>query len=521
MKKYLFIAAVAALAACTNETLVDTPSQETQEQAISFGTGFNSMTRAENSDASNYSALETYHNNFQVWGYKFVEELLDDNTLAQTYQDVFSGTDAQSKLYWKNDDWYYSPARFWDKSAEYYDFFAAAPYNDAKWEITLPADNAQRYQEAYLTYAGAEIDGYSLALSTDTPTGQPDDRFNSNDGTGKDLMIASDIRITPYLYTNDRVHFYFNHILSRLNIAVKVGQAILEDPSVVVKLQEVKVYNMPSVGDFNESLVTGDELAAGTTERWTNLKTPFTVGFPSAQVKSEAEGMLMNDTYQYVYQGLVIPQVVEYEGNLKLNGTNVTADSKPYLNIKYTINGEKFNYFYNLAEVLCGTKYLKDELNRTAYKTTKNDVYVYSDNKLDFFNISGEPLYVLQFWKDVDDKVAIFTHYATYNILGGSVYFDKTTKKCYKNYDPAAPEGSQLTEEYTDYDFILDQEARDVFKPVLLSEVDPELAAPTADVPFNEGWQNNLKITINPTNIKFDADVYEWGTKYDYPYDVE
>lgn len=511
MKKYLFIAAVAALAACTNETLVDAPSQETQEQAISFGTGFNSMTRAENSDASNYSALETYHNNFQVWGYKFVEELLDDNTLAQTYQDVFSGTDAQSKLYWKNNDWYYSPARFWDKSAEYYDFFAAAPYNDTKWEITLPADNAQRYQEAYLTYAGAEIDGYSLALSTDTPTGQPDDKFNSNDGTGKDLMIASDIRVTPNLYTKDRVHFYFNHILSRLNIAVKVGQAILEDPSVVVKLQEVKVYNMPSVGDFNESLVTGDELAAGTTERWTNQRTPFTVGFPSAQVKSvEADGMLMDDTYQYVYQGLVIPQVVEYEGNLKLNGTNVTADSKPYLNIKYTINGEKFNYFYNLAQIL-GDKYLKDTKGRIAYMTDDTNNYVYSEDGVTFYA------------KDDDRRmdVAFYDGEHYYCILRNGamspLYKDPTTGNLYSAYDPTT---GVYSKNYLCGAIVMADE-NGLTCPVKLTDLDPSMPVPTADIPFNEGWQNNLMITINPTNIQFDADVYEWGTKYDYPYDVE
>ena len=31
-------------------------------------------------------------------------------------------------------------------------------------------------------------------------------------------------------------------------------------------------------------------------------------------------------------------------------------------------------------------------------------------------------------------------------------------------------------------------------------------------IAFNEGWQNTLKITINPVAILFDADVYEWDT---------
>lgn len=34
-------------------------------------------------------------------------------------------------------------------------------------------------------------------------------------------------------------------------------------------------------------------------------------------------------------------------------------------------------------------------------------------------------------------------------------------------------------------------------------------------ISFNEGWQNTLKITINPVAILFDADVYEWDTNKD------
>ncbi len=34
-------------------------------------------------------------------------------------------------------------------------------------------------------------------------------------------------------------------------------------------------------------------------------------------------------------------------------------------------------------------------------------------------------------------------------------------------------------------------------------------------IAFNEGWQNTLKITINPAAILFDADVYEWDTNKD------
>ena len=34
----------------------------------------------------------------------------------------------------------------------------------------------------------------------------------------------------------------------------------------------------------------------------------------------------------------------------------LSAESAPYLNIKYTVNGENFNYFYNLADMFNGAE---------------------------------------------------------------------------------------------------------------------------------------------------------------------
>ena len=86
MKKYLFIAAAATLAACTQDTLIDdTKVPDTKEVAIGFGTGMNNITRAEaeNSSATKKNDLSIYHNSFYVWGNKAV------GSTSPTYTAVF------------------------------------------------------------------------------------------------------------------------------------------------------------------------------------------------------------------------------------------------------------------------------------------------------------------------------------------------------------------------------------------------------------------------------------------------
>lgn len=513
MKKYLMIAAAATLfAACSEDVLVEPNGSKDNGTLISFATDYNSnlASRAENSDASLYKGLENYHLNFQTWGYKYVKSLAEDGvTEVAAYEDVFSGTDAQSKISWSGSEWTYSPLRFWDKSAEHYDFFAAAPYN-ANWAIVTP-ETGERFQKAYLKFTGAEIDGFSLELREDAPAGQTDDVFNTNDGTGKDLMIATDIQLGPDHYTSEKVHFLFNHILSRLNIGVRVGSSILADPNVIVKLDEVKVYNMPSKGNFDESLAdetTTPQLSKGTTARWNTYSTPLTVGFPSAQVPCEEGGKLLNAKYQYVYQGLVIPQVVEYDPNVKLNGLNVSASSVPYINIKYTINGEHYSYFYNLAEVLNAANPIKDDLGRVAFKTTEDGEYVYSDDGYVFYARNDDRVLSVIYHNYVDDWYYCITHGSAMSPL-------------YKGADGKFYTDSACTNVYTPlFAAIVEVDGDGAPTPVRPADLGSSQYS-LADMPFNEGWQNNLKITINPTSIQFDADVYEWRTKYDNNYDIE
>ena len=157
-KRHLFgigvIAAVTVLASCQQEVLteiMDTPASQ-GNATIGFTTNSANLvaTRAENSNADAKNDLEKHHESFAVWGFKNVVDkgeltssLVFGNKLAETdgetpAEALISG---ESVTYNKNASgvfeetkWEYSPARFWDKMADTYYFYAAAPQNFS-WKL--------------------------------------------------------------------------------------------------------------------------------------------------------------------------------------------------------------------------------------------------------------------------------------------------------------------------------------------------------------------------------------------------
>lgn len=571
MKKYLFFAAAVAITACTNDTLIDdTKVPDTKEVAIGFATGTNNLTRAENSSATKTSALETYHQNFSVWGYKNIKD--GSATLQATK--VFNGTIANGtalsgQIAWVEDtdptksDWKYAPTRYWDKTATNYDFYAAAPTKDFAatpasigWVLnevtgasgTPTVTELQAEHGRYFTLAGVEIKGESLPLATTTDTekkvtGQTDDVFGKGT-TNKDvdLMIATNI-ISYKNYTKDRVHFFFNHILSRLNIGVKTTVKYVEttdEQSLILKA--VKVYNMYSKGNFDESkagIATDPKLADGTVARWVDATSgsvspsqqTTVFGFPNDEVKlkistdkfdiakeltytkgtgtSSTDATAKWEDYKLVYQGLVIPQTVAYDGGLLLDGSNaVAADgsvtaSAPYLYIEYELNGETYKSYYNLAALFNGSMLAYTTANGyKAYKTDKTETdgtYAFKKDE-DFVDYTENGISGYGF------KCSDGTFYAA-----NKQEIEKNTtdnKWYYKGTD------NEVTEPTT---WILWDEYHNLI-PVTNAEVS---SVEKKNVDFCEGWQNNLWITINPTSIQFDADVYEWSTKWDSGVTVE
>lgn len=402
-KSYLIIATAALLVACSNNDTFREINTQQENNAISFSTFTTKQIRAaENSGEDNYNNLEAYNNTFRVWGNKYVNKGQKDaqNNIVYAVTPIFGYDETANPSYpgekveYKTTDvnnliknWDYSPVRFWDKTASYYDFYAASPFipknasgNDVVWVfdndnkmISLPS-----FTVSGINRVTTETGNSNAALDVLTTI----DNAAVMSYEQEDLMIANDItNYTDYTYSTTAyasgVNLQFNHILSRLNIAIRKKSPDLDDYTVMLK--SIKIYNMYNNGDFDESRANSQSTPAlnvGTIARWDNRSTKFT----SDQMKFEpataqeitSTSATTNNTYQYVFEGLVIPQNVGYVKTVLVNdqskpstyllidGSNATAESAPYIVINYEIgtgtgdNYKKvdgYEYYFNLAEI--------------------------------------------------------------------------------------------------------------------------------------------------------------------------
>lgn len=383
MKKYLFILATAAIvASCSdNDTFKEINTQE--GGAISFETFTTKQTRAENSTETSQSALNNYNTTFLVWGYKTINN-------ADTY--VFGKTSGENPTYpgqlvQYTTAWTYSPIRVWDKSAESYDFYAAAP-STASW-VWDATNNALALNNFVITGTNAV-----------TTVGTTNTASEAISVDGEDLMISTDKTVAPAQF-GSAVQLDFNHILSRLNIGIQKGADVYD---YTVKLNSIKVFNLIKKASFDEDAdLTGVTPAYGTTTddgygtaaytlshgveaRWTKSNVA-TDKFTSGEMNYvNAEGLeitsseaipshdpAVTSSYQYVFKGLVIPQTVafaqtklptdnqaDFTVDFNINGSNRDNLGMPYIEIKYEIGttenstytkGDDFTYYYNLADV--------------------------------------------------------------------------------------------------------------------------------------------------------------------------
>lgn len=615
MKKiFIFAATAALLASCAKDELINEvdPSSNV-EQAIGFSTFANLTTRnAENDkDAVSKSGLENYYDKFLVWGYKNVATATSGvYTPTAVFGKVTLTWDEAPELPFNVDgDWVYSPIRYWDKAATNYDFHAAAPDDDAfVWHpTTTTATGTDAEGTGYFTYENATVKGESLPMDK-VVTGQKADdadEYYDKFTTDKDLMIAEDVvKQLPSSYIGTatagtsatHVHFDFDHILSRLNIGVKIGTGItvkydtkdeeftvegetpvtytvyvsaanaaklyawngekyyeltetadsydvggevtpVEDDLVprqvedktkptdgVVLLKNVSIVKLAKQGSFNENLadaddgngITAAQLAAGTTKRWTiatdapkttdvapfgfpNTQVPgVTVGTVNKVVNLSADQDLTNGEtavvadYKYVYQGLVIPQVLEYE-DVKLDGSNIESCTKPYIKVVYTLDDEEYTAYYNLAAVFSNVydqyKITKDSEDYAAYFTDKTGEYAY-ENSGAYYTKDIAALTIDGYWDGTK-----------YYGIDGKILEEQ----------PGSPTGTYLKCIATPI------EGSEAFTctRILVTRADAQkggVSPEECNIPFNEGWQNNLRITISPTAILFSAEVYEWET---------
>ena len=376
-KSYLIIAAaVAMFTACQeNDTFREINTQQ-ENKAIGFKTFTTKQTRAENSGETNYNALEAYNTTFRVWGNKYINKGQKDDQQNIVYEvtPVFGGTDfAGEKVEYKTTpvsdligNWDYDPIRFWDKTATKYDFYAASPFipknasgDDVIWQFN---NTNKTISLGSFTVSGINrvTTGTNGEAALDVTTSL--DKAAVMSYNQEDLMIATDIpSYTDYSYSTHStgVNLQFNHILSRLNIAIRKKSPDLDNYT--VKLNSFKIYNMYSNGDFNESRANDQStpaLNAGTIARWDNRTTKFAPGNmiyqPATALDITSTSATTDNTYQYIYEGLVIPQNIGYSKTVLVNeedkptdclwidGSNAVSSgdgtwSKPYVVIDYEI----------------------------------------------------------------------------------------------------------------------------------------------------------------------------------------
>lgn len=354
------IAAIALVSCAGNEQKSDV--QEYNESAISFESYAGIQTKAadNNKDAVNKWLLENHNESFNVWAWKYYNGAWVTTAVYNKGVVSYNSTGTTSETYFQ---WDVNPIKFWDKSAEKYYFYAAAPA-DSKWNLT-GTGNLGKLSYADFTLAGGLTNNLSYN-ATATITTEQQSFKGVND---VDLMIAEDNEVLRARYNKDqpdKVNEIFDHILSRLNVtvALKAGGTIATLNSddnaannVVVKVTgfEIKGVSLKNKGTFNEAADLGtDVLNQGTIKRWSALATEGTYDLPGADISTLE---LNATTPLYIAQYLIIPQAISKEVLDRANGKKDTNNDEvgdqdaayPYLKLNYTIGGEPYVAYYNLA----------------------------------------------------------------------------------------------------------------------------------------------------------------------------
>lgn len=393
-KSYLIIvAAVALFTACQDTDNFKEAANEANNSAIAFASyaGIQTKAGAENSGVESKWDLENHSTTFNVWAWKKY-----GNDWINVYDNgevTYNPNGNKPDPYYK---WDADPVVYWDKSAEKYIFYAAAPKNDS-WEIKNETTNNYG-DEYYLIYKDFTLEG-GLSNNITATTGDKKFKYAESfiDVDDVDLMIAEDNEMLRARYNKtqaDKVNELFDHILSRLNVTVSLkpnGNLATRTPApeVYVTDFEISVMNLKNKGSFNENAtITPDVLNQGTTKRWGAFSGEnFTPGSLSNTTAAYAnlEGVDISNeklttTALYIAQYLIMPQSItselldraepktvdEYYTQTEIDNAvdgedafgKTTSDIKvqggvdathPYFVIKYKIDDEPYVAYYNLA----------------------------------------------------------------------------------------------------------------------------------------------------------------------------
>lgn len=481
-KSYLIIAAAATIfAACQDtDSFKEIKNEGANNNAITFATGSEKLTRAENSNALYTWTFFEHQTNFEVWGYKKLDpanKVFGEQSTGTIVTVSQSGTDYIYKY-----DSETVPMRFWDKTSPSYQFFAAAPAQpaDGVWTFTYTGASADAYGTGLFSTTSA-LHGVNLqSVKNGKASGNLRNSFKEatvENGTDKDIdkMIAAPCQVEQVSYNKanpDAVHLNFIHILSKLNVTIKTDLAA---NLYTVKLLDFKVMNMPGKGNFTED---NNPSQSGNNSRWNQNGYTYSdkINYLTG-IDNSTNAVDVTAAKQYIVESLVIPQDINYE-RVALDGKAKDAVNEPAVPFasyaEYTqatpveelLSEEAFNAIKNNPDAT-------DEDKAKITKTPATNIAAYAAVANTDEQHSSEPYFVISYSINND----VFTQY--YNLVAA---FNGLT-----NNETA---------------FTGEKEGKNVLK-------------------FNEGWQNTLNINIHPTEIKFTADIADWSTVESDVYDIE
>ena len=260
----MMAAAATMLAACTQTDIVQ---EVNTQQAIGFDSYVGKSTRTEfTNDASLHSA------GFKVWGY------------ANDSETVFEGVGVT----WSSDKWDYSgDKQYWSKSATY-DFYATAPNSTA-----IAWDNAN----GKFTITDAKS-----GLSTESDV--------------IDYLTATKLDVTREGNVDATVEFNFNHVMSKVAVALKKSEDIADTQ--VLKVTKV------TMSGWNSSLGNYD---SEETPVWA-LEDPTNDAGSAVFVSAETAEITTTETVIGT-EFLIVPQTIAAEGLV--------------FTVSYTLDGLEYN----------------------------------------------------------------------------------------------------------------------------------------------------------------------------------
>ena len=330
MKKSLLLIAAAALvfAGCADNDTLKRDLRENNSQnegAIAFTSFTEKVTKAENSDAVYSWSFFDHQETFQVWARKS----------NQPNKEIFEGDTVFVTKENSTYKYFYEPDRYWDKLANSYFFYAAAPApaEGATWEWKFNAGgidtDPDNIDKGYFTIEDEfALNGVNLqSVENDGATPALKNTFKTatnNSKTDVDLLIADETPIARSFYNKanpDAVNLNFIHILSKLNITVSTSLDEKGNNKHVVDLLAFEVHNIPNTGSFDESTAIPNDKKV---LRWTLGATPSTVdiltGIEAYNTTTYAidnskkvEVPYTNKGKKYIVESLIIPQEIKYQ----------------------------------------------------------------------------------------------------------------------------------------------------------------------------------------------------------------